>query len=326
MQAGILQRLAESLLGFRTALEQAVQQALRAEHGIRVAAQVGHGVAEQVAAAGVQFPQHGHELLPEAGFAPCPVLPQLQQRGLLRAGDVAPVAVRRVEAAVAVQGQALRLRRQGRGYLHASEVGHGLAHAALGQLLIAAQTEMVVEARPDLRIQALAAAFCRDAFHPCPDDGLQCTLLVRGDGGFRRLRGRAFGTAVHPVVPQDVVTFGLVELYLCPQLRRYLPGVDAVEVGGQLADRHAEHFPLVAILGNRHDVRDGPSGGCCHDDNTPSALIVLELAELRRPIQTQIFNDGLHGRKRLSLVVDAEDGVTVEGDGRKLAHDGLRVQ
>ena len=104
-----IQCLAEALLGFRTALEQAVQQALRAEHGIGIAAQVGHGVAEQVAAAGVQFPQHGHELLPEAGFAPCPVLPQLQQRGLLRTGNVIPVAVRRVEAAVAVQRQALRL-------------------------------------------------------------------------------------------------------------------------------------------------------------------------------------------------------------------------
>ena len=106
VQAGVIQCLAEALLGFRAALEQAVQQALRAEHGIGVAAQVGHGV---------QFPQHGHELLPEAGLAPCPVLPQLLQRGLLRAGDVAPVAVRRVEAAVAVQGQALRLRRQGPG-------------------------------------------------------------------------------------------------------------------------------------------------------------------------------------------------------------------
>lgn len=115
VQAGVLQGLAEALLGFRAALEQAVQQALRAEHGIGIAAQVGHGVAEQVAAAGVQFPQHTHELLPEAGLAPCPVLPQLQQRGLLRAGDVAPVAVRRIEAAVAVQGQALRLRRQGLG-------------------------------------------------------------------------------------------------------------------------------------------------------------------------------------------------------------------
>ena len=139
------------------------------------------------------------------------------------------------------------MRRQGRGYLHASEVGHGLAHAALGQLLVAAQTEMVVEARPDLRIQALAAALCRDALHPCPDDGLQGTLLVRGDGGFRRLRGRAFGAAVHPVVPQGVVTFCLVELYLCPQLRPHLPGVDAVEVGGQLADRHAEHFLFAAF-------------------------------------------------------------------------------
>ena len=242
MQAGVIQCLAEALLGFRAALEQAVQQALRAEHGIRVAAQVGHGVAEQVTAAGVQFPQHGHELLPETGFAPCPVLPQLQQRGLLRAGDVAPVAVRRIETAVAIQGQALRLRRQGRGYLHASEVGHCLTHAALGQLLVAAQTEMVVEARPDLRIQALAAAFCRDAFHPCPDDGLQGTLLVRGDGGFRRLRDRAFGAAVHPVVPQGVVTFGLVELYLCPQLRRYLSGVDAVEISRELADGHANRF------------------------------------------------------------------------------------
>lgn len=115
MQAGVIQCLAEALLGFRAALEQAVQQALRAEHGIRIAAQVGHGMAEQVAAAGVQFPQHGHELLPETGFAPCPVLPQFQQRGLLRAGDMIPVAVRWVEAAVAVQGQALRLRRQGLG-------------------------------------------------------------------------------------------------------------------------------------------------------------------------------------------------------------------
>ena len=57
MQTCILQGLAEALFGFRAALEQAAQQALRAEHGIRIAAQVGHGVAEQVAAAGVQFPQ-----------------------------------------------------------------------------------------------------------------------------------------------------------------------------------------------------------------------------------------------------------------------------
>lgn len=48
MQAGIIQCLAEVLLGFRAALEQAAQQALRAEHGIRIAAQVGHGVAEDV--------------------------------------------------------------------------------------------------------------------------------------------------------------------------------------------------------------------------------------------------------------------------------------
>lgn len=44
VQAGIIQCLAEVLLGFRAALEQAAQQALRAEHGIRIAAQVGHGL------------------------------------------------------------------------------------------------------------------------------------------------------------------------------------------------------------------------------------------------------------------------------------------
>lgn len=48
VQAGVIQCLAEALLGFRAALKQAVQQALRAEHGIRIAAQVGHGVAEDV--------------------------------------------------------------------------------------------------------------------------------------------------------------------------------------------------------------------------------------------------------------------------------------
>ena len=48
MQAGIIQCLAEALLGFRAALEQAVQQALRAEHGVGIAAQVGHGMAEDV--------------------------------------------------------------------------------------------------------------------------------------------------------------------------------------------------------------------------------------------------------------------------------------
>lgn len=172
---------------------------------------------------------------------------------------------------------------------------------------------MVVEARPDLRIQALAAALCRDALHPCPDDGLQRTLLVRGDGGFRRLRGRAFGAAVHPVVPQGVVAFGLVELYLCPQFRRYLPGVDAVEVGGQLADRHAEHFPLAAILGNRGDYH-----------HSPSLLVGSELCRLRTPIQAHILYDGPHGRVGLVLVVETKDGVAVEGDGEKLAHDGLR--
>ena len=184
----------------------------------------------------------------------------------------------------------------------------------LGQLLVAAQTEMVVEARPDLRIQALAAAFCRDAFHPCPDDGLQGTLLVRGDGGFRRLRDRAFGAAVHPVVPQGVVTFGLVELYLCPQLRPDLSGIDAVEVGGQLADRHAEHF-LLAAFRRYNDVR-----------YTPPFSVGIQLLALRLPRQADILHDGLHRCVRLALVVDAEDGVAVEGDGRKLAHDGLRVQ
>lgn len=181
---------------------------------------------------------------------------------------------------------------------------------------------MVVEAAPYLRVQPLGPSVRRDALYLAPDHGLQGALLVRGDGSFRRLRGRAFGSTVHPVVPQDVIAFGLVELYLCPQLRPHLPGVDAVEVGGQLADRHADHF-LFATVGSGGDNRLTPSGGCCHDDNTPSALIALELSELRRPIQAQIFNDGLHGRKRLSLVVDAEDGVAVEGDGRKLAHDGL---
>lgn len=115
MQAGVIQGLPEALLGFRAALEQAVQQALGAEHGIGVAAQVGHGMAEQIAAAIVQFPQHIHELPPEIGLTPGPVLPQFQQRGLLWAGNVIPVAVRRVEAAVTVQRQVLRLRRQGLG-------------------------------------------------------------------------------------------------------------------------------------------------------------------------------------------------------------------
>ena len=115
MQAGVIQGLPEALLGFRAALEQAVQQALGAEHGIGVASQVGHGMAEQITATIVQLPQHVHELPPEIGLTPGPVLPQFQQCGLLRARDVIPVAVRRVEAAVAVQGQALRLRRQGLG-------------------------------------------------------------------------------------------------------------------------------------------------------------------------------------------------------------------
>ena len=185
--------------------------------------------------------------------------------------------------------------------------------------------EVPVEARPYLG-PCLALHIRRGGGELGVHDGLELCPQGRGEGavGGLGLGGGSFGPSMHPVVPQGVVAFGLIELYLGPQLRPHLPGVDAVEVGGQLADGHAEHFLFAAILGNRHDVRDGPSGGCCHDDNTPSALIVLELSELRRPIQAQIFNDGLHRRKRLSLVVDAEDGVTVEGDGRKLAHDGLR--
>lgn len=99
-----------------------------------------------------------------------------------------------------------------------------------------------------------------------------------------------------------------------PQLRPHLPGVDAVEVGGQLADGHAEHFPLAAILGNRHDVRDGPALSIC-----------TELCSLGLPSKAHIFHDGTHGGEWLAVVVDAKNGVAVEGDGEKLAHDGLLV-
>ena len=67
-------------------------------------------------------------------------------------------------------------------HLHPGEIGHGLAHAALGQLLVAAQAEVIVEAAPDSRVQTLAPLRRRDAFDFRLDDGLEGALLVGGEG------------------------------------------------------------------------------------------------------------------------------------------------
>lgn len=196
-------------------------------------------------------------------------------------------------------------------HLHPGEIGHGLAHAALGQLLVAAQAEVIVEAAPDLRIQALAPLRRRNAFDLGFDDGLEGALLVRGQGrgGVRRYCLFAFGPTVHPVGPEGVVTFGLIQFNFFPKLWPHLFGVDTGKEGRKLSDGDAGRF-LLAGFGGYSDHR-----------YTPSFPVRTELCGLSAPVKTHVGDNRLCRGVGLVFDGDAKDCVTVEGDGRKFAHD-----
>lgn len=207
------------------------------------------------------------------------------------------------------RGQFL-LRRRGKRVdlrLHPREGGGKLA---LPELVDPEDAELRPHLRPEVGMG--------DTRHPRPDahqrlerlSVLHRGLLVLRERGEHR---RAFRPALHPVVPQGVVAFGLIQFDLGAEFGAYLLRVDAGEKGGELADGDAEGFTVPAVLGN-----------CFDDRNTSSFLVGVELYRLGSPRKPQIFDNGLHRGVRLIIEDDAEDGVPVEGDGRELTHTSLQ--
>ena len=192
----------------------------------------------------------------------------------------------------------------------AHEIINGFAHARLRQLLVGAEPEMIVESGPDC---GEMPAF----FNERLDHGFKRALLVWGKGGIGRndlfgtsgRLGGAFGSAIHPVVPEGIIAFGLIKFNFGPEFGTYLFGIDAVQPCRELAHGHGEHFLFPTLR-----------RGCDHH-NTPSFLVGIQFDALGCPIKPHVLDNRPHGGEGLVLVVDAENGVTVKGDRGKGTHE-----